>query len=269
MYAIEIYANPFLHVGPFSTTWYGIIVTIGILAGYWIARRHAPFVGVTGEMIDQVAFWSIAGGLVGARLVHVIDRWELYGAQPELIPQMWRGGGAIWGSIIFGPVAGVVAARIMRLRIRPLLDAGGMGLILGQAIGRVANIVNGEHNSVPTDLPWAFYYTHPNTQAPRNAVTGQTFPAQPVNAYEMLMDLAILGVLMILIRRWGGTGKVFWCYVLMYAVGRFFLTFLRSENLLYGPFTQAQWISLVAAVAAAGALSIGLIRGRPGSAAAR
>jgi len=48
------------------------------------------------------------------------------------------------------------------------------------------------------------------------------FAEHPAVAYEMLMDLAILGVLMILIRRWGGTGKVFWCYVLMYAVGRFF-----------------------------------------------
>ena len=128
----------------------------------------------------------------------------------------------------------------------PLLDVGGMGLITGQLLGRLANVVNGEHTKVATDLPWAFWYTNPATRAVRNA-DDVTFPAHPSPVYEMILNAAILAVLIWLVKRWGGSGVVFVSYLFLYSAGRFGLSFLRVDD-YYGPFTQAQWISVIVGV---------------------
>ena len=207
---------------------------------------------MTVDDIDAIALWAIIAGIVGTRALHVIDKWpEIYAADPLLAPQIWRGGGAIWGGIIGGVAGGAFAAWRHGISIRAVSDVGALGLILGQAIGRLANVINGEHTRVATDLPWAFLYTNPATLAAREL--GETFPAHPAHLYELLADLVILAVLILAIRRWGGSGRVFALYAFAYSLIRFLITFLRQDE-LYGPFTQAQWIAVVIGLIAAAAL---------------
>src|SRR3990167_2342841 len=158
---IRIPFDPNLSLGPLPLAWHGIFAALGILAGYWIARRFALSAGVSGDDVDRIAVWSILGGLLGARVVFVADNWNLYADSPLRVLEIWHGGMAIWGGILGGVAGGVAAALLSRLPVRALADVGGMGLILGQAIGRIGDIVNGEHHALPSDLPWAFLYTNP------------------------------------------------------------------------------------------------------------
>ncbi len=225
----------------------------GIAAGWWICRRYAAAAGTTVEAVDAVALWAILGGILGTRALHVIDKWpEIYTHDPLLALQIWRGGGAIWGGILGGVAGGMVGAWRNSVPIRPIIDVGGLGLILGQAIGRLANIVNGEHTRVASDLPWAFLYTDSATLAARN-ILGETFAAHPAHLYELLADLLILVVLIAAIGRWGGSGRVFFVYTFGYSLFRFLVTFLRRDE-LYGPFTQAQWIAIIVGLISAVAL---------------
>jgi phosphatidylglycerol:prolipoprotein diacylglycerol transferase len=248
-YAISIPFDPNISVGPITLAWHAIFAALGILLGYWIARRYAPSAGVSVEDVDAIAVWGILGGIIGARVVFVIDNWELFDDRPLRIIQVWSGGMAVWGGILGGVSGGVISGFMARLQIPAMADLGGMGLILGQGVGRIGDLINGEHHGLATDLPWAFKYTNPNTLAARDGL-GNTFPEHPVSTYELLFDFVILGLLIYLIRRWGGTGRVFWIYLSLYSLGRFLVSFLRVDPMM-GPLQLAQWLGLASIALAA------------------
>ena len=107
------------------------------------------------------------------------------------------------------------------------------------AIGRIGDIINGEHFAKATSLAWGVIYTHPGSQALQRPAT------HPAVAYELLFDLALVAVLWPLRNRLRPGGMLFTLYVAMYAMGRFFLSFLREEfNEYFLGLDQAQIIAL-------------------------
>ena len=149
--------------------------------------------------------------------MHVVDYWSYYSANPGSIFAFWEGGLAVWGGILGGALTALVFARITGLALAPYADQIAPGLILAQAIGRIGDIINGEHFSTPTGLPWGIIYTHPNS--PSYGLP----PAHPAVAYELLMDLLIFGILWKLRGRFPPGGSLFMLYLALYSFGRFFL----------------------------------------------
>ena len=192
------------------------------------------------DRLYSLSLWGIPGGIIGARLVHVIDYWSYYSANLGAILAFWEGGLAIWGGILGGILVVIIVARIRAFPLAPYADLAALGLILAQAIERIGDIINGEHISKVPSLPWGVSYTHLNSPA-----FGLP-PTHPAVAYELLMDLIIFGVLLKLRRRIRPDGSVFLLYLVTYSFGRFFLSFLRldSNTVLIG-FNQAQWLSLI------------------------
>ena len=92
-----------------------------------------------------LALWTVPGGLVGARLVHVIDYWSYYSANPGTILAFWEGGLALWGGILGGTLVAVIFARIRGFPLARYADLAALGLLLAQAIGRIGDVINGEH----------------------------------------------------------------------------------------------------------------------------
>ena len=83
---IEINIDPvLLRVGPLMITWHGFFTAVGVLAGIWLATRFAVERGYTEDDIMSIALWSVVGGIIGARLFHVVDAWEYYAADPIAI----------------------------------------------------------------------------------------------------------------------------------------------------------------------------------------
>ncbi len=254
---IYIGVNPDIaKLGPLTLSWHGVFGVIGgALATWLIFRLDRSGLNVNKSHLSEVLLWGIIGGLVGSRTVHVIDYWEFYSANPLTILSIYEGGHAIWGAILGGVITVAIYAWVKRYPVGNLLDTGAIGLILGQAIGRIGDIINGEHLSAYTSLPWGFTYTHPNSPS-------YGLPAQhPAVVYEMLWDLAIFGLLWKLKGRIHPPGSLFLMYLSLYAFGRFFLSFLRHDSNFVGlGLNQPQWISLTVLVVAVPWLLIRLRR---------
>ena len=239
---ISIGIDPILvTVGAFSISWHSLFIAVAIAVGVWIPVRLTAKAGLSMDTIYSLALWGVPGGIIGARVVHVIDYWGYYSANPGSIFAFWQGGLAIWGAILGGVLTAGIFARIKGFPlIRRYADMVAPGVILAQAIGRIGDIINGEHFSTVTELPWRVVYTHPNSPS-----YGR-LPQHPAVAYELLMDLFIFGVLWKLRGRIKPDGTLFLLYLIIYSVGRFFLSFLRLDsNIVFLSLNQPQWICLL------------------------
>ena len=248
-----------LHVG-----WYGLAVAAAIGAGLWVANHEVRRRGLPHDAVWSVGIWVAAGGFAGARLLHVGDRWSEYSGDPLGILAFQRGGLAIEGALIGGLVAGVLAALVNRIPVLPLADAVAPGAILGQAIGRLGCLVTGDALGGPTSLPWGVAYTNSGSMAKELGVA-----YQPVFAYEALWDLVVLAILWRLRHRLARPGALFGSYLMLYAVGKFGVTFLRDERVWLAGLQQAH---LLAIVLFAVGLAVVIYRGRdshPGNVADR
>lgn len=242
MNGITIDIDPVIaHFGPFMPTWYGLLVALAVLAGGWLGLREARRKGIDPQKMQSLILWGLLGGLVGARLFHVVDRWDLYTGDPVSALYVWEGGLAIYGGLIGGVLAGLLYARLNGLPLWRVMDAAAPGLILGQGLGRLACIPNGDALGAPADVPWAFIYTNPASMVPPDLL-GR--PLHPYPVYELLFDFAVLGLLWKLRSVYKTDGPLFLTYVGVYAVGRFLLTFFRTEQVWFLGLQEAQVVAL-------------------------
>lgn len=227
-------------LGPFSISWHGLLMVVGIGIGVWLPARLAAKEGLSADRLYNMAPWAILGGILGTRLVHVLDYWDYYSSNPGAILAFWQGGMALWGAILGGTLAGLVYSQVKGFAVARYADLIALALLLGQATGRIGDIINGEHISTATSLPWGVVYTHPDSPGSGLA------PQHPAVAYELLMDLLIFGVLWKLRGRIKPDGTLFLLYLVSYSIGRFFLSFLRldSNTVLLG-LNQPQWLSFI------------------------
>jgi phosphatidylglycerol:prolipoprotein diacylglycerol transferase len=244
---IDINLDPNVHLGPLTIAWHGIFTAVGIFFGVALPLRVVRS-RVSEEAAWAVATWGVIGGILGARIVHVIDQLPYYVQHPEQVVFIWTGGIAIWGAAIGGVLGGFLAAVRRGVPIGFGADAAAPGLALGFAIGRIGDIINGEHHATPCAAPAGFCvnYTHPDT-------LGQLGPVHLVVAYDLVWNL--LGVALTLwLRRFIGRwpdGLIFWIWAVQYAIGRFFLGFLRIDDPKYAfGLRQDQVIGLLVLAAA-------------------
>ena len=119
---------------------YGLIVGIGIVAGWSVAEKIEP-------RVNRVLPYVLGFGIVGARLYHVVDQWGYYGQHLWQIIELWKGGLGIFGGVVGGIVGLVIyqqTNKLTRDQIWKILAASVTGLPIGQAIGRWGNLVNNE-----------------------------------------------------------------------------------------------------------------------------
>jgi phosphatidylglycerol:prolipoprotein diacylglycerol transferase len=190
--AIVININPILvQLGPLAIRWYGLMYVVGIIAG---VRAGLPYVQARGITEDQV--WNVLGpcivaGLVGGRLYYVVQQpLGPFIAQPWRIIATWEGGMAFFGAIAAVIITLVIMSWREKLPVWTLLDGAAIFATVGQAFGRIGNIVNGDILGAPTTLPWGFVYANPNSFAPSHTV-----PYQPAAVYELCCDLILFAVL--------------------------------------------------------------------------
>jgi phosphatidylglycerol:prolipoprotein diacylglycerol transferase len=226
------------HLGGLVLTWHGVFTAIGIALGVWVAVKMAARVGFIEDVSYTVALVGVPAGIVGARALFVIENHSLFAGNLLDIFRINEGGISIYGALIGGVAGGLAYGVWQRLPIRAGLDAAAFGMILGQGIGRIGDIINGEHFAKTTDLPWAFVYTHANSPSFGRA------PQQPAVAYEFLGDLLIFGLLFLFWRFYKRDGLVFFSYAFLYSVMRVGTSALRLDNQVLWEFKMAQVIAL-------------------------
>ncbi len=246
-----------ISIGHFAIRWYGLGIVAAIVVGFAIALREAKRKGVSEDDIYSLGTWAVIAAFIGARLLHVIDNWSYYSANPGAILAMQNGGLAILGGILGGAAVGLTYARVRGLPVRRIADIAAPALILGQAIGRIGCVINGDAVGAPTNLPWGFVYVNPGAMAPSLGVA-----YHPTQAYEMLWDLAVFALIWRWRRRPLPEGMLFLMYLSLYSAGKFAISMLRQEALFAFGLQEAQVVSLLV-IAVALPLMVVLARARP------
>jgi phosphatidylglycerol:prolipoprotein diacylglycerol transferase len=235
---------PGFFVGPLQVRFYGIAYVIAFVAGTALAGRHLERRGVPRNVTNDIAFWAIVFGLIGARLYFVAQSgWLWYLTHPQHILAIWEGGMAFFGAIFAVLAVLIVMARRHHIGFWDVLDAGALFAAVGQPIGRLGNVMNGEILGPPSNLPWAIQYTNPASMAPHLGVA-----YQPANLYEAVGTLLILGLLLYLRHRGAAPGILGLTYLILYPISQLIVFNWRTDSetpaILWG-LKQAQLTSLV------------------------
>jgi phosphatidylglycerol---prolipoprotein diacylglyceryl transferase len=237
---IKIGIDPVLvTIGGLKVHWYGIMIAIGLYVGIQVALREADRRGINRDQLMNLALLAAVLGIIGGRLYYVVqNNPSFYLHHPIEIIAVWQGGMAFFGAMFGGAVAVAIASWRWHLPFWSLLDVGAIGLTIGQAIGRIGNIINGDIVGYKTN-GWGFEYTNPNTFGPPNV------PVQPASLYELLISLTLFIVLWNLRTRVHPNGMLAMIYLVLYSVSQFFIFFLRDNIVILGGLKQAQVTSLV------------------------
>ena len=225
-------------IGPFVIRAYGVMIALGLFAAAQLVAHEARRRGLDANLVWDALPWLTIGGIVGARLWHILTppasmrmqgvTTEYYLTHPFEAIAIWKGGLGMPGVIIGGALALWFYTRHRRLDFRVWLDLIAPALPLGQAIGRWGNYFNQELYGKPTDLPWKIAID------PARRVPGYEDVAyyHPLFAYEMLWNLLNMVALLYIARRWARRllpGDLFLLYLAIYGFGRFWLEFLRLD----------------------------------------
>ncbi|HHO0998281.1 TPA: prolipoprotein diacylglyceryl transferase [Staphylococcus aureus] len=217
------------NLGPLSVRWYGIIIAVGILLGYFVAQRALVKAGLHKDTLVDIIFYSALFGFIAARIYFVIFQWPYYAENPGEIIKIWHGGIAIHGGLIGGFIAGVIVCKVENLNPFQIGDIVAPSIILAQGIGRWGNFMNHEAHGGPVSRAFLEQLHLPNFIIENMYINGQYY--HPTFLYESIWDVAGF-IILVNIRKHLKLGETFFLYLTWYSFGRFFIEGLRTDSLM-------------------------------------
>jgi phosphatidylglycerol:prolipoprotein diacylglycerol transferase len=224
-----------IQIGPLPLYWYGIAYAVGLAAAYWIMVRQARRFGQNAELLGNGLIIVGVAALIGGRLYHVIDQWQLYAGDPIKIVLPPYSGLGVFGGFVTGAIAFLFLVRRYHVSAWQWADIVAPGIFLMQAAGRWGNFFNQELYGPPTTLPWGISIDCAHRVAPYTC-DAYAFPAthfQPLFLYESTSALIGAAVLVWLSRRprpWLRVGDLGAIMLIWIGAVRFLLEFLRLGN---------------------------------------
>ncbi|HCU7748404.1 TPA: prolipoprotein diacylglyceryl transferase [Staphylococcus aureus] len=217
------------NLGPLSVRWYGIIIAVGILLGYFVAQRALVKAGLHKDTLVDIIFYSALFGFIAARIYFVIFQWPYYAENPSEIIKIWHGGIAIHGGLIGGFIAGVIVCKVKNLNPFQIGDIIAPSIILAQGIGRWGNFMNHEAHGGPVSRAFLEQLHLLNFIIENMYINGQYY--HPTFLYESIWDVAGF-IILVNIRKHLKLGETFFLYLTWYSIGRFFIEGLRTDSLM-------------------------------------
>ena len=244
-------------IGGFPIYWYGILIAMGFLLAIIYAFRRASYFGIKQDpMIDVILVGSVCA-IICARAYYVLTSLDSYHSFKEAI-SIHDGGLAIYGAIIGAVVFGGIMCRVKKISVPAMFDLAGIGLLLGQAIGRWGNFMNQEAFGNNTAMPWGMisngtidYLSRPSVQSELSAqgvTVNPLMPVHPCFLYESLWCFAGFILLHFLSKHRAFKGETFLQYIVWYGLGRFFIESVRTDSLMIGSFKISQIVAALCVV---------------------
>ena len=235
------------YIGDFPIRAYGLVLSLSIVlatgVAYFLAKQDGRW---HNHIVDMGIYCGLAG-ILGSRLwdVFFFD-WDYYRDHLTEILNVWQGGMAIQGGVILGAIVGIIYTKRHGIDSWAMADIVAPAVILGQALGRCANLLNGDAFGAPTGGDFGILY--PSTTLAYRTYGSQ--PLWPAEIWEGQLDMAIFALLLMYRTTSHAKGQAFSLYVILYSVARFFLEYFRGDYAepVLGLFTSAQTTSAVAVI---------------------
>ena len=204
-------------LGSCSVYSYGAMLALAFLVCSFLAKRRAVSIGMDGEKIIDLMVTIIISGIIGGRLFFVLLDLDYFKSRPLDILKIWYGGLVWYGGLILAVISGAVFLRIYKMPVLKTADLLMPYVALGQAIGRIGCFLNGCCYGKATTLPIGVVF---------NPEQGAVLPTQLFESAAMFI------VYLVLRKRAPSNGRMLFLYLIFYSVFRFFIEFLRGDNML-------------------------------------
>ncbi|MGI9049920.1 MAG: prolipoprotein diacylglyceryl transferase [Rubrobacteraceae bacterium] len=241
---ITIGLPPEIALGPLTLSWHGLAILAGSIVGWWVFLREAPRFGFPKLLAENALIWVLVAGVVGSRLYYTLQADPAgYLSHPWRILAVWEGGFAFYGAVFLVPLVFWWLSRRYRVAFWPAVDLLALATAVGMAIGRIGDVIIGEHYGPPTSLPWGVIYTVAGPERPTPGVAVQSGAL-----YEVGVDILIFAVAWLLRERLSARPGQLFAFVLgAFALSRVFIfSIVRDVPEVALGLNNAQWTSLVA-----------------------
>lgn len=230
---LEFNINPVAFKIPFLSggiRWYALLIVCGILMACLFGFKEYKRLGGKADDLYDILIWALPISIICARVYYIVFSLDQYKSFVEMI-SIWEGGLAIYGGVLGAIAVTFIYCKIKHLPVLMHFDVGAYGFMIGQAIGRWGNFVNGEAYGVACNLPW------------RMIVNGVC--AHPTFLYESLW--LVIGFIIIWstrkIKPFHGRSACF--YLIWYGTERAFVELLRTDSLMLGNIRISSLLSIV------------------------
>ncbi len=204
------------HLGPFTLYSFGLMLALAVVVCSLFLSRDAKAFGISQEIIFDLVFWVILGGIIGARIFFILLNFSDFAANPKEIFMIANGGLAWQGGLVLGALSGLFFVRVKKLPLGLLIDLSAPYLALGQAIGRIGCFLNGccygKHAS------WGVYFPVHQSRL------------HPTQLYDTVMLTAIFFILKALQKKSLVRGEIFAAYLMLASIERFINEFFRADH---------------------------------------
>lgn len=227
---------PVLQIGPLALQTPGLLLLIGLWLGLALSEQEAKRLTLNSDQLYNSVFVGLIAGLLGARVMYVLQAWEIYLAHPLDIFSLNPAALSLGGGLFIGAVAASVYGWRKGLSLRPTLDALAPGLAVFMVALAGAHLASGDAFGAPARVPWSIFlwedYRHPS------------------QVYEALGALLVLGVWQWRRARWPAAGLSFLFVVALSASARVFLEAFRGDSVIWAGGWRAAQVSALAVLAA-------------------
>lgn len=228
-----------------TVRWYGILIATGMILGILLASVKCKYRDVNFDSFLDLVLIGIPVGIIGARIYYVVFAFNDYKNNLIQVFNIRGGGLAIHGGLIFALTAAWIYTRKKKLNLFKFADVAAPSIIIAQAMGRWGNFFNQEAHGGP--VSYEFIKRFPYFIQNGMYIDGVYY--HPTFLYESMWDLVVFFILLSILKRSKKTGIVFFSYIGLYSIGRFFVEGLRTDSLMFGPLRVAQLVSLLGVLA--------------------
>ncbi len=208
---------------------YGIVIAFGFLLGILYLRKRAKDFGTTFDLITDAILFAVPLAIICARIYYVVFNWDAYKDNPISVLYIWQGGIAIYGGVIGAIIGLLLFAKVRKQKLTPYLDLMGLGLLIGQCVGRWGNFFNREaHGAQILNR----FFLRMGIEYPAGSGIFQYW--HPTFLYESLWNFVGFFLLHFLSKKRKYDGQTFLRYVAWYGLGRVWIEGLRTDSLYLG-----------------------------------
>jgi phosphatidylglycerol---prolipoprotein diacylglyceryl transferase len=250
-----------LRIGNFEITSFGLMMFFSFISGAWIMSKQLKRYGMNPDLAWDILAWVAIGGILGAKLYYLALHWEDLVNDP--MGEILSRGGLVW----YGGLIGGITALYLQIRPRKgkprlpmatIYDSTAPALAVAYAVGRLGCFLVGDDYGVYTDAPYGIAFPEGappstagqlrlagDTGVPANLPDSAVVTVHPTQLYEIGLALIMFAILWRLGARKLKPGQLFAVFMMLYAVERFMIEFVRAKTDRFFGLSTSQFVSIV------------------------